>query len=178
MDCGVSPKCPITGTPALRYPGNRILYFQSAFEFHGMCARFFHDPDCGVQRLSGISLVRSKRQIHDNQRPFYGPHYRSSMVDHLVDRDRQRRFVAGHYIGSRIAHQDQLDACCIHNARHRVIVGGKAGYFFATRFHFLNDVGCNAFDIRGMYIDIGFGLKFTVSGGQLIYCHFTSLYDH
>jgi hypothetical protein len=73
------------------------------------------------------------------------------VVDHLVDRDRQGRFVPGHDVGSRIAHQDQLNAGRIHNSRHRVIVGGEAGYFFATVLHFLNHVGCNALDISSMY---------------------------
>src|SRR5207244_7786485 len=58
------------------------------------------------------------------------------VVQHLVNRDRERVLVAEHGLGERIANKNDVDYSFIHQARARVVVCGQAGDGFVPKFLF------------------------------------------
>ena len=56
------------------------------------------------------------------------------MVQHLVDRHRERIFVAEHGHGQRVPNQHHIDTGFIHQPRARIVVGGQAGYGLVLSF--------------------------------------------
>ena len=63
------------------------------------------------------------------------------MVDHMIQRNWHRRVIPCHHIGCGIAHQNDIDACCINDASHRKIIGGQHGDLLTSLLHFLQGVG-------------------------------------
>jgi len=63
------------------------------------------------------------------------------MVNHLVERDGQRRFVPGHYVGRRIPDEDHVHAGTFDDAGHRIVVCGEHRDFLAPGLHFGEAVG-------------------------------------
>src|SRR5690606_13765644 len=110
---------------------NAVFNLNSALHFYSMGSRLFHNPDGGTKGFGGIPLVTSERQVYHHQCPVNAPHHTLGMIDHLINSDGKRGFVAGHHIRGRITHQDDLDACSIYQLSHREVIGSKAGYFLA-----------------------------------------------
>ena len=119
--------------PAVRIRVMDSLISAPPSSFTPWAARFFHDADGRAQRLRRIALVRAKRQINHHKGPLHGPHHARGVVNHLVQRDGQGGFVAGHDVGGRVA-----DSSTSIPAPSRwwpsKVVGREHGNFFAARF--------------------------------------------
>ena len=89
----------------------------------------------------GVTLVGAKGHIHHHQRTVHSTHHRCGVVDHLVERNRQRAFKARHHVRRRITHQDHIDTSLIQDASHRVIVRSEHGDVLPPILHGLQHVG-------------------------------------
>ena len=114
---------------------DRFPNLSPAFQLDTIGMRLFHHPDSGGQGFFRVSLVRTERQVYHHQRTIHRFHDRFTMVNHLVERNRQSGHVSSHYVRSGVSHQDHIHSCLIDQFRHRIIIGGKHGYFLATLLH-------------------------------------------
>ena len=58
------------------------------------------------------------------------------MINHLIHSNRERSHVAAHHIRSTIAHEYDINAGTIDNARRRIIIRGQHRDFSAAGLHF------------------------------------------
>ena len=84
----------------------------------------------------GVGLIRPVRHVGDEQRVFHAAAHRPHVVQHLVDRDRERVLIAKHGHGQRVADQSNVDAGLVDQARGGVVVGGQAGNGFVVKLSF------------------------------------------
>ena len=81
------------------------------------------DKACRVaDRLFAAYVVRRKGHVGNQERALHSPPHGAGVVQHLLDRDRQRVFVAQHDHAQRVAHQDHVDAGFVHQARAGVVI--------------------------------------------------------
>ena len=114
---------------------DRFPNLSPAFQLDTIGMRLFHHPDSGGQGFFRVSLVRTERQVYHHQRTIHRFHDRFTMVNHLVERNRQSGHVSSHYVRSGVSHRDHIHSCLIDQFRHRIIIGGKHGYFLTTLLH-------------------------------------------
>src|SRR5580698_624244 len=62
--------------------------------------------------------------------------YGARVMQHFVNRDRKRVFVAQHGLGERVADQDDVDRGVIHQACSSVVVGGQTSNGLMLEFLF------------------------------------------
>ena len=97
----------------------------AAFDLYGFRSAFLEEADGIADGLGLIDLVAAVGHVRDQQRAANGAADGADMVQHLVDRYRERVFVAENDVGERIAYQHDVDAGFIHQARGRIVVGGE-----------------------------------------------------
>jgi len=120
---------------------HRFENLLAALHLHGVGLGLLHDAHGRVERHFRIALIGAEGKIDHHQRAADGPHHRTGMVDHHVERDGKRRLVTGHDIGRRIAHEDHVHAGGIDDPGHRIIVRGEHGDLLAALFHLRQTVG-------------------------------------
>jgi hypothetical protein len=113
---------------------DRIRHRDATFEFHGLCAAVLHQPDRGAHGVFGRHLVGAERHVADDHRAPTGAGDEPRVVDHLVERHRQRGLVALHHIAEAVADQDQVDPGLVEDAREREVVGGQHRASLAALF--------------------------------------------
>jgi hypothetical protein len=100
-----------------------------ALKLHTVHSGLFDMPPGIANRFGRIGLVRHKRHIAYQQRALGGAPHRLGMVNHLVHRHWGSAGVAEHHRAQRIAHQNDINARIINQARNWHIVGGEHGEF-------------------------------------------------
>ena len=80
-------------------------------------------------------VVDRERQIDNDERSFGGASDHFRVIDHLVQRNRQRVVVSLHHHCQRVADQQHIDARLIQQACHREIVGRQHRDLLAALLH-------------------------------------------
>ena len=109
--------------------------FFPAFQLQGIGMALLHDADGRCKTFHFVSLIRTERHIHHYHCALYAAHDGLGMINHLVEGYGQCSHVARHYVGSGVAHQDDVHTCAVNNLRHGIVVRGQHRYFFASLFH-------------------------------------------
>ena len=76
-----------------------------------------------------------ERHVADDVRPPHAAHDRAAVVDHLVERDGERRVVALDDHAERIADEQHVGAGFVEEPRERGVVGGEHGDLLAALLH-------------------------------------------
>ena len=106
-----------------------------AFELHGLAARLLENAAGVFDGPVGAQVVAGKRHVDDHQRVLHGAADHFGVVDHLVERDRQRVGVSLHDHRHAVADQDALDAGGVEQAGHGVVVGRQHRDLLAGGLH-------------------------------------------
>ena len=98
-------------------------------------AGFLENSAGALDRLGSAEVKSGKRHIDHHQGMADRPAHDLGMIDHLVQRHRQRGGATLHDHRKRVAHQDALDPRGIHQLRGRVVIGGQHRDLLAGRLH-------------------------------------------
>ena len=124
-DCGVKPRCAITGMPDCGHGLDVRREPRPALQLDRVRAALLHEPDRGREGLLGAHLVAAERQIGHHQRRLRAPYDGLDQRHQLVDRHRDRVVVAVHVVGRRIADEQHRDARLVEDLRGVHVVGGE-----------------------------------------------------
>ncbi len=99
----------------------------AAFNLDCLRASFLHKAHCVGDRVICAQVVRTPWHIRRDNCPTHRSTHCARMVQHLVDRHRQRCVVAHHHHGERVADEDQVDPSLVDEPCRCVVVGGQRG---------------------------------------------------
>ena len=105
-----------------QYALYRLADLRAPFELHGLGSGLLHDTHGRCQRLHGVALIRAERQIHHHKRALCRAGDALGIGDHLVESDRERGEVSGHYVGGRVAHQYEIHTGLVDQRRYGEII--------------------------------------------------------
>ena len=95
----------------------------------------------GLQQAAGVAhrlldahLIGHERHVGHDERARGAAGHRARVVQHVVERDRQRVLVAEHDHAHRVADEQHVDAGAVEKPRHRGVVGGEHGNLLAAPF--------------------------------------------
>src|SRR6266481_630155 len=140
-DCDVKPTCPITAFPALH--------------LRALGSRFLHETHSIVQRPTQVGVITAVRHVRHKKRAARSAAHSARMVQHLVNRDRQRTVMPQHDHAKGIADKNQVHAGLIEQARGRVVIRRQASDFL--------EVGMGACSLGLALQEVGHGY-FSVPG--------------
>ena len=124
-----------------------LAHLAPALKLDRMGATFLHDADGAVQGFFRVALVRSKGQVHHDQRALGCTNHGLGVVDHLVEGDGKGGFVTRHHIRRAVADEDDVDPCLVHYRGHGVVVCREHGDFLAALLHFMHHLGRDALGV-------------------------------
>ncbi len=107
-----------------------------AFDLDSFGSRLLDEPDGVGESLGDRAVIATEGHVSHDQRAMHGAAHGACVVQHLVNGDGKRIFVAEDDLGERIADKDEIDACLIDKARGGVIVGSERGDGLALTLHF------------------------------------------
>lgn len=99
--------------------------FRPSFHLDRVRMPFLHQAADVLQRLFNAAVIRHKRHIRHDKRMLRPPSHRAAVMDHIVQRHRNRRIVTQHHIAERIADEQHIRAGLFRQLRRRIIVGGN-----------------------------------------------------
>ena len=88
----------------------------AAFELDGLAIGLFQNPAGRPKRLPRRDLIAEERQVGDDQGVAGRPRDHLGMIDHLLERDPERRLPALDHGPERVADQDAIDAGFVEQA--------------------------------------------------------------
>ena len=109
-----------------------------AFQFDGLAASFLEDASGSDDGLVNALMVDGEWQIDHDQSVLGSSSDHLCMINHFVERYRQRVFVTLHDHGHAVANQQHFHAGLVQQPSHGVVVGGQHRDPRSLRFHFLN----------------------------------------
>ena len=121
------PDVPHRGDLGVDQGLDRRRHLAAAFELDGLAIGLFEDPAGRPKRLPRRDLIAEERQVGDDQGVMRRPGDHLGVIDHLFERDPQRRFPALDHGPQRVADQDAIDAGLVEQAGGRVVIGGQDG---------------------------------------------------
>ena len=86
----------------------------AAFELHGIRATLLHKAPCVRYRIIDGSLIGHEGHVRDHERILRATRHGSRMVDHVLHGHRKRIFVAQNNVSERIADEQRVHPCLIH----------------------------------------------------------------
>ena len=104
---------------------DRSAHRDAALELHRRDAALLHQADRAAHRVLGRDLVGAEGHVAHHERARRGAAHEAAVVDHLVERHRQRRVEALRGVADRVADQQHLDAGLIEQACEGEVVGGE-----------------------------------------------------
>ena len=107
-----------------------------AFDLDGFGAGLLDEADGVGESLGDRAVIAAEGHVGHDERAADGAADGACVVEHLVNGDGKRIFVAEDDLGERIADKDEIDACLIDKARGGVVVGGERGDGLALTLHF------------------------------------------
>ena len=107
-----------------------------AFDFDGFCARFFHKANGVGNPFGNRAVIAAEGHVGHDQSATHGAANGARVVEHLVDGDGKRIFVAENDHGQRVADENEIDAGFVDEARSGVVVCGERGDGLALALHF------------------------------------------
>ena len=114
---------------------HRTYNFFATFQFQSVRMALFHNPDSRSKTFHLITLVRSERHIHHHHSTFHTTNYGFCMIYHLIESDWKCSHITCHHITGRVAYQNYIHACTVHNLRHSIVVRRQHRYLFASLLH-------------------------------------------
>ena len=108
-------------------PVNQFEAPLAALDFHGFRAALFHEAHRVAHRILDRHVEAAVGHVGDEQRVARAAANRAHVMQHFVERDRQRAVVAEHGHADRIAHENDVHAGFIEQARGRIVVCREAG---------------------------------------------------
>ena len=97
----------------------------AAFDFHRGRSCVFQQTSRVAHRFGGCDLIGQKRHVGNDERLLRAAHDGGGVMNHHVERHRQRRVVPEHGRGHRIADQQHVDTRALEQPRHGRIVRGE-----------------------------------------------------
>ncbi len=121
-----------------RYAGrdqgtNRLGLIDTSFQLHGLAASFLENAARAFHRLVHAQVIGRKRHVDHNQRPLDRSADDLGVIDHFVQRHRQRRLVPLHDHRNRIADQHGFDSSGVDQPGRGIVVGRQHGDLLARR---------------------------------------------
>ncbi len=101
----------------------------AAFDFHGFHPCFLDEPNRVAQRFGGVGMVAAEGHVRDEQRVLGTAPHRPRVVNHLLERNRQRAVVTQRDHSHRIADEDDVHAGFVNQTRGRIVVRRQANDF-------------------------------------------------
>jgi hypothetical protein len=99
----------------------------TAFELHRVRPALLNEAPRVANRLPRADLIRQERQIRDDQRAPHAAHHAPRVINHLLQRDRQRCRVSLHHHADGIAHEDRVGPGFVAQTCGCVVVGRDDG---------------------------------------------------
>ena len=93
--------------------------------------RFFQEPSGIPHRICFMGLIRQERHVTHDHGGLCSAAYHFRVIDHLVHRYRQRVRTTLHHVAKRVAHEDHVDPCLVHDLGRGEIVGREHGDLLA-----------------------------------------------
>ena len=112
---------------------NHLGLLGAPFQLDRLAARFLQNPAGVFDRLEHAQVVTRKRHVDHHQRVLHRAADHFGVVDHLVERHRQRVGVPLHDHRHAVADQNAFDARRVEQRRHRVVVGREHRDLLAGR---------------------------------------------
>ncbi len=106
-----------------------------AFDLDGFGAGLLDEADGVGDGLGDRAVIAAEGHVGHDERAAHGAAHGARVVQHLVDGDGQRVFVAEDDHGERVADEDEIDAGLVDKARGGVVVGGERGDGLALALH-------------------------------------------
>ena len=153
--------------PADDEAGDDLGLVGAPFELDGLAAGFFQDAAGVFDRLVRAQVVSWETACRrSTSARVHGPADHLGVVDHFVERDRQRVGMPLHDHRHAVADQDRLDAGLVEQPGHRVVVGREHRDFLARPFegHELRD-GQRGGGVGHGRTAIGLGVFATTANG-------------
>ena len=104
-------------------------------------ALHLHRGGAGLQQASSVAdrlldahLIGHEGHVGHHERALSAAGHGARVVQHVVERHRQRVLVAEHHHAHRVAHEQHVDAGAVEKPRHRRVVGGEHGNLLAAAF--------------------------------------------
>jgi hypothetical protein len=97
---------------------DRVTHHHSALELDALGA-LLHQADRALDRLLRADLVRTEREIADDEGTWLGARHQTHVVHHVVERYGNGVGLALHDHADRVADQDHVDTGKIDEARKR-----------------------------------------------------------
>ena len=115
-----------------RQGGDHFRLIRTAFEFDGLSTRFFEYAARTADRVFGGGVEGHERQIDDHQSGTDRAANHLGVINHLVERDRQRRRASLDDHGKAVAHENRIDPGFVEQARPQMVVGRQHRERFRT----------------------------------------------
>src|SRR5208282_3197233 len=118
---------PGNGNLSVDHAADNLYALLTALHFDGFGAAFFHEAGGVTNRVFGVNLIGPVGHVGDEQCVFHSAAHGLYVVQHLIDSDRKRVFVAEHGHGERVADEGDVDPGLVDESRGGIVVGREAG---------------------------------------------------
>ena len=98
-----------------------------ALDLDGFRAGLLDEANGVGNGIGDGAVIAAEGHVGDDERAAHGAAHSAGMVEHLVDGDGERVFVAENDHGERVANEDEVDAGLIGETRGGIVVGGERG---------------------------------------------------
>jgi hypothetical protein len=115
---------------------DHIEHGAAAFDLDRSRATFLQQPAGIADRFADGDLVAQKRHIGHDERTLGSAAHGARMMDHRLERNRQRGFVTEDDHAERIADEQRVDPRPLEQPRHGRIVRGQHRNLLGAPFHF------------------------------------------
>ena len=115
---------------------HRIDDFFSAFQFQSIGMAFLHNADGRSKTFHFVTLIGTERHVYYDHSAFYATYYWFSVINHLIESNRQCSHITRHHVRSGVAYQNYVHSRTIYDLCHCVIIRSKHRYSFASLLHF------------------------------------------
>ncbi len=107
-----------------------------ALDLDGFGAGFLDEADGVGDALGDRAVIAAEGHVGHDERAAHGAAHGARVVQHLVDGDGKRVFMAENDHGERVADENEIDAGLVDKPRGGVVVGGERGDGLALALHF------------------------------------------
>jgi hypothetical protein len=126
------------GDAGPHHGGDRLGHLRRAtLHLHGRGARLLEHASRITDRLLGGDLIGQEWEVDDDEPSLDASPHGPRMIDHVVERDRQRGIEAEDDVRERVTDENHVGAGAIHEAREKEVVGSKRSDALASTLHLL-----------------------------------------
>ena len=114
---------------------HRVENLHAALHLHCIATALLHDADGVDNTVMDTRLIAAEGHVAHHKGTLDTVYHSTCMIDHLVDGHGQRRAVAHHHVGGRVADEDAIDTCTVDDACRSKIIGGEHADLLTLLFH-------------------------------------------